>query len=85
MLATEGVATALLGTVYGMGLGIVLSLVLVFVINRQSFNWSIDFSLPAAQLSGFAAALIAAAAITSVLSGRAALGEDAIRAVREDW
>jgi putative ABC transport system permease protein len=85
MLAVEGVATALLGTVYGMGLGIVLSLVLVFVINRQSFNWSIDLSLPASQLSGFAAALIAAAAITSVLSGRAALGDDAIRAVREDW
>ena len=85
MLAAEGIVTALLGTVYGLGLGVVLSLVLVFIINRQSFNWSIDLSLPLAQLSGFAAALIIAAALTSVLSGRAALSADAVRAVREDW
>jgi putative ABC transport system permease protein len=85
MLAAEGVATALLGTLYGLALGFVLSLVLVFVINRQSFNWSIDLSIPIVQLVIFAAALLLAAAITAVVSGRAALSGDAIRAVREDW
>ncbi len=85
MLAAEGVATALLGTMYGLALGFVLSLVLVFVINRQSFNWSIDLSIPIVQLATFAAALLLAAAITAVVSGRAALSGDAIRAVREDW
>ena len=85
MLAAEGIATALLGTLYGLGLGVILSLILIFVINRQSFNWSIDLSLPLLQLLLFASALIAAAALTAVISGRTALGEDAIRAVREDW
>ncbi len=85
MLATEGIATAVLGTLYGLALGLVLSLVLIFVINRQSFNWSIDLSIPALQLVAFAAALIAAAAATAILSGRAALTEDALRSVREDW
>ena len=85
MLAAEGVVTALLGTLYGLALGVVLSLILVFVINRQSFNWSIDLSFPYLQLAAFAAALVASAALTSVLSGRAALSNDAIRAVREDW
>jgi hypothetical protein len=28
-------------------LGGILSLVLVFVVNRQSFNWSIDLAVPA--------------------------------------
>ena len=85
MLAVEGTATAVLGTVYGLALGVILSLVLIFVINRQSFNWSIDLSIPILQLSLFATALIAAAAATAIISGRAALGEDAVRAVREDW
>jgi hypothetical protein len=31
------------------------------------------------------AALVAAAAVTAVWSGRAALSQDAVRAVREDW
>ena len=85
MLAAEGIATAILGTVYGLALGFALSLVLIFVINRQSFNWSIDLSIPVLQLCTFAAALIVAAAATAVISGRAALGVDAVRAVREDW
>lgn len=85
MLATEGIATAVLGTVYGLVLGFVLSLVLIFVINRQSFNWSIDLAIPVLQLALFAAALIIAAAATAVISGRAALGVEAVRAVREDW
>ena len=85
MLATEGIATAILGTVYGLALGFVLSLVLIFVINRQSFNWSIDLSIPVLQLVIFAAALTVAAAATAIISGRAALGVDAVRAVREDW
>ena len=85
MLAAEGIATALIGALYGLALGMLLSLVLVFVINRQSFNWSIDWSIPAAQLALIAAALVLSAAATAVISGRAALGEDAIRAVREDW
>jgi putative ABC transport system permease protein len=85
MLATEGIATAILGTAYGLALGFALSLVLIFVINRQSFNWSIDLSIPVLQLATFAVALIVAAAVTAVISGRAALGVDAVRAVREDW
>jgi putative ABC transport system permease protein len=62
-----------------------LSLVLVYVVNRQSFNWSIDLALPAWQLAALSFTLVAAAAITAVWSGRAAMGRDAVQAVREDW
>jgi putative ABC transport system permease protein len=62
-----------------------LSLVLVYVVNRQSFNWSIDLSVPAWQLAVLSVMLIGAAAFTAVWSGRAALSQDAVRAVREDW
>ncbi|HEV7357203.1 MAG TPA: FtsX-like permease family protein [Steroidobacteraceae bacterium] len=85
MLADEGVLTSAFGVFYGLALGGALSLVLVYVVNRQSFNWSIDLAIPAWQLSVLSLALIGAAAITAIWSGRAALSEDAVRAVREDW
>ena len=85
MLATEGIITSAFGVAYGLILGLALSLVLVYVINRQSFNWSIDLAVPAWQLAFLSVTLIAAAAVTAVWSGRAAMSQDAVRAVREDW
>jgi putative ABC transport system permease protein len=85
MLASEGILTSAFGVLYGLSLGIALSLVLVYVINRQSFNWSIDLNVPAWQLAFLSIMLIAAAAVTAIWSGRAALSQDAVRAVREDW
>ena len=83
MLASEGVVTSLLGVLYGLILGAALSLVLVFVVNRQSFNWSIDLAVPVWQLCVLSIALVAAAAFTAIWSGRAAMSQDAVRAVRE--
>ncbi len=85
LLATEGLISASVGVACGLALGLVLSLVLVFVINRQSFNWSIDLVLPVQQLCVIASILIGASALAALVSGRHALSEDAIRAVREDW
>jgi putative ABC transport system permease protein len=85
ILACEGLLTSLIGVLYGLLLGSALSLVLVFVVNRQSFNWSIDLAIPVWQLALLSAVLIAAAAFTAVWSGRAATAQDAVRAVREDW
>jgi putative ABC transport system permease protein len=85
MLAAEGTLTGAIGVVYGLALGLVLSLVLVYVVNRQSFNWSLDLAIPWVQLGALCAVLIAAAAITATISGRAAVRGEVVRAVREDW
>jgi putative ABC transport system permease protein len=85
MLADEGILTSTFGVIYGLALGVALSVVLVYVINRQSFNWSIDLNVPARLLALLSLVLIGAAAVTAVISGRAALSQDAVRAVREDW
>ncbi|HEX2790496.1 MAG TPA: FtsX-like permease family protein [Steroidobacteraceae bacterium] len=85
MLAIEGVIMSALSVIYGLLLGTALSLILVYVINRQSFNWSIDLALPWLQLGALSMALIAASALTALWSGRGAMSQDAIRAVREDW
>jgi len=85
MLASEGALMSVFGVAYGLILGAALSLVLVYVVNRQSFNWSIDFAVPVWQLIALSATLIAAAAVTAIWSGRTAMNQDAVRAVREDW
>jgi putative ABC transport system permease protein len=85
MLAIEGVIMSTLSAIYGLLLGAALSLILVYVINRQSFRWSIDLAIPWRQLAALSTALITAAALTALWSGRAAMSQDAVRAVREDW
>jgi putative ABC transport system permease protein len=85
MLASEGVLMSAFGVLYGLILGGALSLVLVYVVNRQSFNWSIDFAVPLWQLGVLSVTLVAAAAVTAVWSGRSAMSHEAVRAVREDW
>jgi len=85
MLAGEGLLLGAVGMLYGLVLGSALSLVLVYVVNRQSFNWSIDLAIPWWQLGALCAALLAAATMANLLSARTALGVGALRAVREDW
>jgi putative ABC transport system permease protein len=85
MLAIEGVIMSTLSALYGLLLGGALSVILVYVINRQSFRWSIELAVPWQQLAVLSTALIGAAAVTALWSGRAAMSQDAIRAVREDW
>ena len=85
MLAAEGGLLAILGVLAGLAIGALISLVLVYVVNRQSFNWSMDLHPPYALLAGLSVALIALAALTAYFSGREATGIGPVRAVKEDW
>ncbi len=85
MLAIEGGTLALLGLIVGMGLGWIVSLILVYVVNPQSFHWTMDLHIPWAMIAISAAALFVAAGVTAVLSGRQAMSRSAVMAVREDW
>jgi putative ABC transport system permease protein len=85
MLAAEGGLLASLGAAAGLACGGAISLVLVYVVNRQSFNWSIQLHLPLLLLFTLTAILIGLAVLTAVMSGREAMGMGPVRAVREDW
>jgi putative ABC transport system permease protein len=85
ILAIEGGALTALGIVTGFGLGWLISLILVFIVNPQSFHWTMQLHLPWPLLGIVAAALLVAAALTALVSGRYALSGGPIRAVREDW
>lgn len=84
LLLLEAGLTGGAGALAGLALGLGLSVVLVYVVNPQSFHWSMEMHLPFARLAVLVSLAFAAAVGASVLAGRRALGAGAVRAVRED-
>ena len=85
LLAIEGFLLTSIGIAAGFALGFAISLILVHVVNPQSFHWSMELHLPWGLLAGVAVVLLAAATLTAVVAGRHAVSGNAVRAVREDW
>jgi len=85
MLAAEGGLLALLGVAVGLALGSAIGLILIHVVNRQSFNWSMDLHMPYGFLLGLSLLLVVLSSLTAFLSGREATGIGPVRAVKEDW
>lgn len=85
MLAQEGALAAAVGVGAGLALGGAIGLILIEVVNRQSFHWSMDLHFPLPSLAAFSLSLIALAALAAVVAGRAAMQQAAVLAVRDDW
>ncbi len=85
MLATEGALLTAIGIGVGFVLGWVISLILVFIVNPQSFHWTMELHMPWGLLGAVALALLLSAMVTALLSGRQAVSVNAVQAVREDW
>lgn len=85
IVAGEGAAWTAIGAVAGLVLGLAVSVVLVKVVNPQSFHWTMDLLVPWLRLIALCAAVVAAGTVTAWLAGRAAAGRDAVLAVKEDW
>ncbi len=85
MLAQEGALAAGVGVLAGLLVGGGIGLILIRVVNRQSFHWSMDVHVPWLSLGVFGLGLILLAALAAVLAGRQAMGPSPVLAVREDW
>ncbi|MDP4300647.1 FtsX-like permease family protein [Leptothrix discophora] len=88
LVTAEGALWSAVGATLGLLLGLAVSGVLVWVVNPQSFHWTMDLSLPVARLAALAGAVVAAGSATAWLSARIAAGRDLgdmVRAVKEDW
>ena len=66
MLATEGLVVSGIGLVVGLALGWLMSLVLIFVVNRQSFHWSMDCTCRGVALLALAVVLLVLATATTL-------------------
>jgi len=84
LLALEGAASGALGAALGLVSGIAISLVLVHVVNRQSFHWSLEVHWPFSTLIALMVSVIALCAIGARVSAAFAVRKEAVLAVKDD-
>ena len=85
VVAGEGLAWTAIGAIAGLLLGLAVAVILVHVVNPQSFHWTMDLAVPWLRLALLCTAVVVAGTVTAWLAGRAAAGRDAVLAVKEDW
>ena len=67
--SVEGLAVSTCAVVTGLGLSLALGWLLIFVINKQSFGWTLSAALPVWPLLGLGAAVMATGWIVSYAVG----------------
>ncbi len=85
VVAGEGLAWTSAGALAGLALGLAVALILVHVVNPQSFHWTMTLAVPWLRLAALCLGVVVAGTVTAWLAGRAAVGQDAVMAVKEDW
>lgn len=84
LILVEAGLIGILANVAGLALGAVLSLLLIFVINKQSFGWTIQFHWPTAVLIGALTVVYAATLLAGLYPARVAVKLNPIEVVHED-
>ena len=72
MVVGEAVLIGAVSQAIGIVVGLALSLVLIYVINVQSFGWTIQFHLPAAFLIQASILMVLATALAGIYPARRA-------------
>ena len=85
LVGAEAAAWLTAGALIGLALGLAMAVVLVHVVNPQSFHWTMPLSIPVPRLAALAGAVLAAGVATALWSARRAAGRSAVLAVKEDW
>jgi putative ABC transport system permease protein len=85
VVAGEGFMWSVIGALLGLALGLAVSVVLVFVVNPQSFHWTMDLVLPGWRLAALCGAVAVAGSAAAGAGARAAASVNSVRAVKEDW
>ncbi|MEO8127007.1 MAG: ABC transporter permease, partial [Bryobacteraceae bacterium] len=84
MILFEAGLLGLLANLAGMVLGVLLSLLLIYVINKQSFGWTIQFHWPVAVLLGALSLVYVATVAAGLYPARLAMRMNPIEVVHED-
>jgi putative ABC transport system permease protein len=72
MVLIEAAFLGLLADLLGLALGFVLSLLLIYVVNKQSFGWTIQFHPPVSLLAGALSLIWLATAAAGLYPARVA-------------
>lgn len=85
ILCIEGFFLGTLGVLSGLLFGCIISAVMILVVTPQSFHWTMDLHIPTTILVSLMLVVPLACALTAVWSGRSAMNDDVVLAVKEDW
>ncbi|MBC7983931.1 MAG: ABC transporter permease [Candidatus Obscuribacterales bacterium] len=85
VISIEGLCLGALGVLSGFLIGFLISAVMIYVVTPQSFHWTMDLHVPITFLFSLAVAVPIAAGLTALWSGRGAMSDDVVSAVKEDW
>jgi putative ABC transport system permease protein len=84
LILVEAGLIGLLANLVGFALGLALSFVLIYVINKQSFGWTIQFHWPAAVLAGSLAGVFLATILAGLYPARIAVRLNPIEVIHEE-
>ncbi len=84
IILCEAGLLGLLANGIGIVLGTVLSLILIFVINKQSFGWTIQFHWPVGVLLGILTGVYVATVLAGLYPARTALSMNPIEVIHEE-
>jgi putative ABC transport system permease protein len=83
IILCEAGLLGLLSNAVGLVLGTVLSLILIFVINKQSFGWTIQFHWPVALILFALSGIYIATVLAGLYPARLAVQMEPIEAIHE--
>jgi putative ABC transport system permease protein len=72
----------LAGCLLGLALGLVLSLLLIYVINLQSFGWTIQFDFPFVFVAGGLTLILLVTVVAGIYPALLTSRMDAVRSLR---
>jgi putative ABC transport system permease protein len=84
MILSEAALLGILASAAGVALGFALSLLLVFVVNKQSFGWTIQFHPPNLLLGGALALVWGVTVLAGLYPARVAARMNPLDAIREE-
>lgn len=84
LIVIEAGLIGLIANFAGIALGFALSLILIYVINKQSFGWTIRFHWPVAVLLGALTVVYAATVLASLYPARVAVRLNPVEVVHEE-
>jgi len=73
-----------MAAILGLALGLALSLLLIYVVNRQSFGWTIQFHLPWVLLAGAVMLVWMVTVLAGLYPARVASRMNPIEVIREE-
>ena len=85
IVAAEAAAWLAAGVLLGVAIGVAVSVVLVHVVNPQSFHWTMPLHVPWLRVVTLRLTVLVLGVVTAAAATRHAVSRSAVLAVKEDW